>query len=130
MSKSILSRAAQLRAQGLLDMLYKPSELAAELGLATAQIYRRLIPSGLPHLRDKAKHIWIHGSAVTPWLKQCRPSRRPLAPDEGYCVKCRRPVLLVNPRRENVGTSILLKANCPTCGQPIFRGAKRDDPAR
>ncbi len=130
MAKPIVPRPVQLRAHGLLEMLYRPSELAAELGLPLSAVYRRLIPAGLPHLRDKAKHIWICGLDVVPWLKQQEPLRRRLGPDEGYCVKCRRGVPLVNPRREEHRSSVVLKASCPACGQPISRGAKKDDSAR
>jgi hypothetical protein len=117
----------QLRAQGLLDMQYKPVELAAELGLPVSAVYRRLIPAGLPHHRDRSRRIWIRGAEVMPWLRRHKPSQLTLKPDEGYCVKCRRGVPLVAPRREAFQSSARLVARCPICGQPIYRGVKQDD---
>ena len=127
MTKSLLPRAAQLRAQGLLDMMYKPSELAAELGLSLSTVYRRLIPAGLPHHRDHAKHIWIRGCEVQPWIRQWKPPHhQPLGPNEAYCVKCRRGVTPVKARRQELRLSARLVATCPVCGQPVYRGVKKD----
>ena len=124
MPKSQLSRATQLRAQGLLDMLYKPSELAAELGLPLSAIYRRLIPAGLPYHRDGSNRLWIRGSEVLPWIKLWkRPSQR-LGPDEGYCVKCRHVVALTGAHREEHPRGARLVATCPVCGQSVYRGVK------
>ena len=37
----------------LLNMLYKPSELAEEIGFTVRQIYRVYIPAGCPCIKDE-----------------------------------------------------------------------------
>lgn len=120
-----LGKEARAKAVGLLDMLYTPTELAEELGLNPAMLYHQLIPAGLPHSKDSAGHIWIHGAAVSQWLIDFGKSRRqPLSADEAYCLRCRQAVTMINPRRTNSGRVTLLKATCPACGATVNRGVK------
>ena len=119
-----LSREARVRASALLDMLYTPSELAEELCLDVRHVYKTLIPAGLPHTRDDTGHLWLHGPEVARWLSGLKSSRRPLAPNEAYCMKCRDTVTMVNPKRVKTATFILLKATCPKCQSKINRGLK------
>ena len=66
-----LPHLAIVRAPGLLPMLYRPSELAEELGVSAA-VVREWIDKGLPHQRDHRGHLWIDGRQVTEWVKVTR----------------------------------------------------------
>ena len=128
----LLSREAKLRANGLLDMYYMPSELADELAIDQRDIYRKLLPAGLPHKKDAAGHIWLHGPEVAQWIQTLNTKPQPMDEHEGYCLKCRRVVPLVNPQHVQQGKFTLLQAICPHCGARVNRGIKRyiDDQSR
>ncbi len=120
-----IPREARLRSLHLLDMLYTPGELAAELEINPRDIYQRLIPDGLPHSRDAEGHIWLHGPMVAHWFKQAaKPVRNPLGAHEAYCLKCRLAVEMIEPRRIRRGRFVLLQSTCPTCGRTVNRGVK------
>jgi hypothetical protein len=51
----------------LLDMLYKPRELAQELGINIDQVYLVYIPLGCPHRRDGKRYIEINGKEFREW---------------------------------------------------------------
>ncbi|HKJ37257.1 MAG TPA: hypothetical protein VJ972_00650, partial [Anaerolineales bacterium] len=53
----------------LLDMMYKPSEIAEEIGVTQDTIHRSYLPAGLPHHRDEQGHVWIHGPAFVSWAR-------------------------------------------------------------
>ncbi len=122
--KRLLTREARLRANGLLDMLYTPAELADELGLKQPEVYHKLLPAGLPHSKDDIGHVWLHGPEVAHWVRELKVERKPMAVDEAYCLRCRAVVPLVHPKRIQRGKFTLLQATCPTCGATINRGIK------
>lgn len=55
------------RLKRLLDMEYKPSELAQELGINLDQIYLVYIKLGCPHKRDGKRYIQINGKEFQSW---------------------------------------------------------------
>jgi hypothetical protein len=86
-----LTRAMMRRSIRLLDMEYKPSEIAQELGATKAQVMR-LITAGAPARKDANGHFWIHGESLADWLERAAP-KNIKAPtifkdDECYCVGC------------------------------------------
>ena len=83
------------RLSRLLNMLYRPSELAEELGINVRQVYRVYIPGGCPHERDSRRHIWINGAAFRNWYDEIYKKRR-MARDEAFCLTCKRPVKMAN----------------------------------
>jgi hypothetical protein len=114
----------------LLDMLYKPSEIAEEIGVTTDTIYRSYLPAGLPHTRDGQGNIWIHGPAFIAWAREMiskKKSRRAGLPDDhAWCMTCKGPVALINPKTKTVNRYLeLLQAQCPTCGKTINRARAR-----
>ena len=114
-----LPPAIKQRAAVLLDMRYKPSEFADEVGMEKARVYQ-LVPAGLPHERDRAGHIWILGAEAAEWLRSWERPRVRLGQDEAYCLRCKRAVALVNPQRVRLRRKVcLLKAVCPECGRKI-----------
>lgn len=135
--RRVVPGAAVLRAARLMDMMYKPSEIAEELKIKKRAIYEVLVPQGLPHERDEHGHIWLHGPTVREWLEVAtRGPRYPLADDEFFCLRCfaprrvsppsappacggeeTRPVVLV---RE--GKFVMARATCPECGAMMYKG--------
>ncbi len=123
-------RVALIRAARLLDMLYKPRELSAELGVPDRTI-REWAEQGMPHDRDGRGRIWINGVAFSRWLqtRQTERVRFMLAKDEAFCVRCRRRVKLLNPVVSYRTKPPLLTGSCPDCGHRVKRGVKRDLPS-
>ena len=105
-------------------MLYSPAELAEELKINKRDVYRKLIPGGLPNMRDKEGHVWLHGSEVARWIRELKSGHKKLADREAYCLKCRRVVVMVEPRRVKQGKLTILKGSCSVCGVRINRGIK------
>lgn len=114
----------------LLDMMYKPSEIAEEIGVTQDTIYRSYLPAGLPHVRDEEGHVWIHGPAFVSWARETiskKKSQRVGLPDNhAWCMKCNRAVELVNPKIKTVNRYLeLLQARCPNCSKKINRARAR-----
>ena len=76
------------RLRGLLNMLYKPSELAEKVGFSTRQIYRVYIPLGAPHERDQQRHIWINGIAFREWFERTYSSVK-MKENQSFCLTCK-----------------------------------------
>jgi hypothetical protein len=112
-----------VRAPGLLPMLYKVRELAEELHVSPNTI-RKWAQKGMPHQRDSRSHIWINGREFAEWVETQRHARRgpKLGPDEGYCMRCRRAVHLLNPIQQINRKQVLLRGACPRCGATVNRG--------
>jgi len=114
----------------LLDMLYKPSEIAEEIGVTTDTVYRSYLPAGLPHTRDSEGNIWIHGPAFIAWARETisqKKSRRAGLPDDhAWCLKCNQPVEMIAPKIKTVNRYLeLLQARCPYCLSKINRARAR-----
>jgi len=121
-----LSHTAIVRAPGLLPMLYRPAELAAELEVSVA-VVREWMDKGLPFQRDQRGHIWLDGRQAAEWVTTTRqrPSKSKLAEDQAYCLRCNRIVELRNPVvTRQQGKHILLSGTCPQCGGTINRGSR------
>lgn len=110
-------------------MLYKPAEIAEEIGVSVDTIYRSYLPAGLPHIRD-GDDIWIHGPAFVAWAKETiskKKSERAGLPDgQAWCMKCNQAVQLVDPKIKTVNRYLeLLQARCPQCGKIVNRARAR-----
>ena len=125
----LLARGTKFRAHGLLDMMYTPAELAEELGITREDVYRTLIPAGMPHTKDIRGHIWIHGPVAGAWiLSQQRRKKLTLTPDQFLCLHCR---VAVTPNpltitRARSGRYHYLRAACPTCGLTVCKGVRNN----
>lgn len=114
----------------LLNMLYKPSELAREIGINEDTIYRSYIPAGLPCLRE-GHTIWIHGPAFVQWAKETAAQRRQknaLPDGYAYCIKCDQPVPMDSPRvvhSNHLRKIDILQSTCPTCLCAVNRIVKQ-----
>ncbi len=114
----------------LLNMLYKPAEIAEEIGVTADTVYRSYLPAGLPHTRDEQGNIWIHGTAFVSWAREViarrKNKRAPLPDDHAWCLKCNEPVPLINPKVKKSNHYLeLLQARCPNCGKMVNRARAR-----
>ena len=110
----------RLRLEKLLDMLYKPSELAEEIGFTKRQVYRVYIPAGCPRNKDERRHIWINGKGFREWYEATYP-RFTVKENEGFCLTCKRVVTLEKPVQEKKGGLLYWIGLCPKCSRRIPR---------
>ncbi len=116
----------------LLNMLYKPSEIAEEIGVATDTIYRSYLPAGLPYIYDGEGNIWIHGPAFVSWARETiskKKSERAGLPDgQAWCMKCNQAVQLIDPKIKVINRYLeLMQARCPHCGGRVNRARARQN---
>lgn len=99
-----LSRALMRRSIRLLDMEYKPSEIAEELDASKEQI-RKLIHAGAPARMDAKGNYWIHGERFAEWLKNAAPkndkAKKVFEDNEAYCFACKAVTTFTEYRRKN-----------------------------
>lgn len=126
--KGRLNGAQRTRLKNLLDMMYKPSELAAEVGFNKRQLYRVYIPLGCPHQRDQVGHIWINGWEFCAWYESLY-ARTTLADDEAFCLTCRQPVKMVNGQAHTTDNLTYILSNCPTCDRRLSRILRQENGA-
>ncbi len=113
----------------LLHMWYTPSELAKEIKLDVNQIYDSYIPAGLPHRRDDAGHIWIDGTKFREWARESFTHKeKKLKPGQAYCLKCRKPVEVVDAYIRSMANNPyaeFLTGKCAECGATVNRAGSR-----
>lgn len=97
-----LSHSLMRRSIRLLDMEYKPSEIADELSANKAQI-RRLVTAGAPARKDAKGHYWINGLKFSAWLESAAPKndrdKHTFEDNEAYCVACKSVVIFTTTKR-------------------------------
>ncbi|KAA3642016.1 MAG: hypothetical protein DWQ07_25820 [Chloroflexi bacterium] len=111
--------------KSLLNMMYKPSELAKEVGFRKRQIYRVYIPLGMPHERDHRRHIWINGIEFKEWIEQIYPKVK-LKSDQSFCLTCKQAVDIIKPKKKKSGVMTYLLSSCPNCGRKLTRIIEND----
>jgi len=126
-----LPHSVIVKAPGLLPMLYKVSELAADLSIPDRTL-RDWLEAGAPHLRDHGGRIWVNGRDFSEWVEETRKNKhksdRPkLNSDQAYCLRCNAIVQLIDPTRVHVkGRLYFIKGTCPHCGCRLNRGDSDD----
>lgn len=123
-----VSRSIMRKSLKLLNMEYKPSELADELGVTSKTVLTAYLPAGLPYRRDKQGHCWIVGIDARSWLEQMTRKRESEAvtlvlPDDGFCVKCGK-ITIQNITKRKAGRAGMMKGSCPICGATVHRFIK------
>ncbi len=97
-----LSRALMRRSMRLIEMEYKPAEIAAELSASKDQIIR-LVSAGAPARKDSKGHYWINGLSFARWLEKAAPKKDKdqgtFADNECWCMVCRGVVIFKEKRR-------------------------------
>jgi hypothetical protein len=127
-----LTSAQASKLRKLLDMWYRPSELAEEMDMHVNTVYNH-IEQGCPHKREH-RHIYIRGTVYRDWVKEQRDTGKVcLAPDEAYCLHCKTPrkftvveVHRMSRKREQV------EGRCAVCNGTVYRirAARRRTPNR
>lgn len=113
-----------IRLSRLLDMMYKPSEIADEIEVTTETIYRSYLPGGCPFERDKNEDIWINGVSFRDWVEKVHAQRKlgSLAEGEAWCLVCKKAVQLVKPKERFRGRYVVIfQGKCPACGRKVNR---------
>ena len=108
------------RLKRLLDMEYKPSELASELGINTDQIYRVYIQLGCPHEREQNRQILIHGKSFQKWYLE-KYQKLALQEDEAFCKTCQKAVKINHPVLKKKGGLEYVLSTCPSCGRHLSK---------
>ncbi len=121
-----IPRTVIIRAPGLLNMLYKPSELEVELEIP-AYTFRTWTKHGMPFQRDHRGRLWINGVALASWVEtvQRHRPRLKLKDDEAFCLRCHDRVKLTDPVISHSVKPPLLTGICPRCGGVVNRGIRR-----
>ena len=117
-------RVHLIRLVRLMDMMYKPSEIAEEIGVTTETVYRSYLPGGAPFERDKAGNFWLHGTSFSAWVRSVTTKKEMsrLADGQAWCLRCRKAVPLVRPRMRFEGRYVkIFQGKCETCGAKINR---------
>jgi len=112
-------------------MLYKPSEIADELGLNTDTIYKSYIPAGCPHRRGQSGAIWIVGTEFADWAQRTFIKRKVptyMGHDQAWCFRCRQPVDVLEMTVRNMTSNAeLVSGTCARCGARVSRGRKSNN---
>ena len=124
-----VSRAFVKRLQRLLDMEYRPGEIAEELEITTETIYKSYIPAGLPHRREANGRIWINGDAFSAWVhaalekgaRYASQRRTPIGPNQAFCLSCRqvRDFARITRRVPQSAGRIFVHGVCKVCGHKM-----------
>lgn len=117
-------RKHMIRLVRLMDMMYRPGEIAEEIGMTTDTIYRNYLPGGCPFERDKTGNIWIHGTSFAAWVKSVTVKKEinSLADGQAWCLRCRKAVALTRPRERFRGRYVAIyQGKCEVCGARINR---------
>ena len=118
--KGRLSGDKRTRLKRLLNMMYRPSEIASEVGFGRRQFYKVYIPEGCPHERDGRGHIWINGKEFRDWYIIRYPKMK-LGAGEAFCLTGRKPVEMIDPiKHDNDGLKYFV-CFCPDCGRKLSR---------
>ena len=115
-----LSRYQSARLGRLLNMMYKPSEIANEIGFDTRQFYTIYIPLGLPHEKDPRNRIWINGIVFKDWINGLY-TKEKMEKDKAYCLSCKNPVQIENPKWLEKSGVFYLVCKCPICGRKLAK---------
>lgn len=120
------------KSQALLNMEYKPSELAKELGVTAEYVRKVLIHVlGAPHTYSEKNRLWINGKRFRSWIVQYdkqfkqKKKARVVGENQFYCVKCRKLVEQDSYVLVNDGRNSMKKAYCPNCGTRINKYLKK-----
>ena len=129
----LLKHTQIIRLSRILDMMYKPKELASEIGVTLDTLYRSYLPAGLPHIQDR-QGIWIHGPAFVAWAKQTivkhRRKRTPLPDGYAWCMKCNQAVAMSNPKVKYTNLYIeIMQSKCPHCKCLVNRAQRKQTEA-
>ncbi|MHC1739692.1 MAG: DUF5679 domain-containing protein [Anaerolineaceae bacterium] len=110
----------------LLDMEYKPSEIAEEIDVSLWVIYNTYLHAGCPHRREKGGQIWIHGLSFAAWARSVNAADKKnpftLQADEAWCTKCNAVVKMLDPHERKLKSNlIMVYGTCSVCSGKVNR---------
>lgn len=118
--KGRLNGAQRTRLRRLLDMHYKPSELANVIGFSRRQIYRVYLRLGLLYERDQTGHLWINGKYFAKWYSQTF-QKTSLGKNEAFCLTCKKAARFIKSTTKRKGELSYLICRCPNCGRKLAK---------
>lgn len=121
-----LSGIQRIKLAQLLDMMYTPAEISAEIGITIRQIYRVYIPLGVPSVRVRGR-IFINGEVFCKWYAAVY-EKSVLRQNEAFCLTCKEAVIMQNVEEHKKGRLSYWLCDCPKCGRKLARIIKRDKP--
>lgn len=114
------------RLRRLLHMEYTVTELAEEIG-CSRRIIDRAIAEGCPHHKN-TNRLYVVGDTFAGWYRtqaQREQTKITLAPNEGYCLHCRKATPLIEEHSEpNSKGVVLVRGRCGICGKKVSRFRK------
>jgi len=123
-----LTRAKSMRVRRLLNMMYKPAEIAKELGITVDTIHRSYLPAGAPCEKDAKGHVWIHGVSFANWarayvMSDARRHNARMQDDQVWCCRCNQVVVPKEPHtgRPNGRGVANMHGRCPLCNGKVNR---------
>jgi len=132
-----LTKTKVQKVRRLLDMMYKPVEIAEELEITVDTIHRSYLPSGAPCEKDSKGHIWIHGVSFANWARAYLSARALAAGDrmkdsEVWCCRCNKVVVPsdIHTSRPNGHGVANRHGKCPVCGGKVNRFLKAEPKKR
>ena len=119
-------RAQIIRLSRLLDMEYKPAEIAGELGVSLWVVYNTYMEAGCPHRREKAGTIWIHGTSFAAWAKAINKANKKknftIGEDEAWCTRCNKIVKMSDPHQRRIKKNlVMVYGTCAECSGKVNR---------
>ncbi len=108
----------------LMEMMYRPSEIAEEIGVTAETVTRNYLPNGCPFERDKNGNIWIHGLSFAAWVRSVQAQRKQgrLEDGQAWCLRCEKAVPLDKPKLRFKGRYVVIfQGKCDACGSKINR---------
>ena len=112
----------------LMDMMYRPKELAEEIGVSVDTVYRSYLPAGCPHQRETSGEIWINGLDFQAWVREMQANKKrgknhtPMPENQAFCMRCDKPVEMISPRVIHRTRNMeLLQGRCAVCGCKVNR---------
>lgn len=127
-----MRREIIIRLSRLLNMRYKPSELAQEIGVNVDTVYRTYMHAGCPFERDKRNQIWIIGTEFAEWARAitAQSKRKPgqtLPEGQAWCLRCRGAVDILNPKVKSINRYLdLVQGTCAACGAKVNRARGKE----
>ncbi len=120
MSAGKLKGNQNWRIRALLNMMYKPAEIANEVGFDRRMFKRVYFPLGCPFATDRDGSIYVNGVAFHDWYFS-HYTKRKLQANEAFCRTCDKGVQLVNPVEKEAQRNRYLAGHCPNCNRKISR---------
>lgn len=121
----IFKRTQIIKLNRLLNMLYRPAEIAGLLEVSADTVYRSYLAAGAPYSRDAKGNTWIPGLAFRDWVLTftgTKHEKHIMLETECWCMKCNAVTTILNPNKKSINRYILMvQGACSVCGGRVNR---------